>query len=252
MFWSKKKKLPITQEDKEWTEEALIFIKDSFGEDCIKSIGTILPTKEYYNIDWRGTEEDALFILEQTKIYMDMEDFEVSLDFFSDSPVHLEDGTVLSSPADINGRWKSNPSVYEVTSDGKAKIYIERGELKNISSLITTISYELSRFIPLGEGRIEDHDEYLNDLIAITYGFGIFLGNNRFSHTIFSNGLDTGWQMSKTGYLPEQVIAYAMAWLSVYRNEDPYWKKFLNPTMLKHFEASIEYIENNKQEIRFQ
>lgn len=252
MFWSKKKKLPITQQDKEWTEEALLFIKDSFGEDCFNSINTILPTKEYYNINFKGNEEDAVFILEQTKIYMDFEDFEVSLDFFSDNPVHLDDGTLLSSPADINGKWKSNPSMFEETSDGKAKIYVERDELKNVTSLIATISYELSNFIPLGEGRIEDHDEYLNDLIAITYGFGIFLGNSCFNHTIISSGLDTGWKMSRTGYLPEQIIAYAMAWLSVYRNEDTQWKKFLNPTMLKHFETSIEYIENNKQEIRFQ
>lgn len=236
MFWSKKKKLPITQEDKEWTEEALLFIKDSFGEDYFKSIGTILPTKEYYNIDFKGTEEDALFILEQTKIYMDITDFNVSLEFFSDSPVYLDDGTLLSTPADINGRWTSATGLYESTEREGVKVYVERNVLKNPVALIATISHELSHYILLGEGRIEHNDEYLTDLVSITYGFGIYLGNNRFSHTAFSNGYVMGWQMSSTGYLPERLIAYAMAWLCIYRNEDTYWKKFLNPTMLKHFE----------------
>jgi hypothetical protein len=60
------------------------------------------------------------------------------------------------------------------------------------------------------------------------------------------NNTHQGWQMKKSGYLPEQVIAYAMAWLANYRNEDVSWKKYLNKTMLKYFDKCFKYLNNQK------
>ena len=86
-------------------------------------------------------------------------------------------------------------------------------------------------------------DEFLTDFTAITYGFGIFIGNSRFQ--FISQGL--GWQSSSQGYLPEQIIAYAMAWLSKERNEKIDYGQFLNKSLKKYFEQSLDWlIENEK------
>lgn len=114
------------------------------------------------------------------------------------------------------------------------------------------MAHELAHYILLGEGRIPENDEYLTDITAVVYGFGIFMGNTRFKHNTFSTNQGSGWEMSRTGYIPEQVIAYAMAWLCVYRNEDPFWKNMLNKSMLKYFEMSLEYIQTHPEKIRFE
>lgn len=251
MFWNKKLKLPVTEEDKEWVEEGLLMLSNEFGTEHFKSLYTILPNKEFYDNDFSGSETDAAFILNQTKIYMDIEADSFELHFFSDDPVEMADGTLLTTPADINGRWESAAGIYEEI-DGVTKIYIKRSKLRDPVGLIATISHELSHHILLGEGRTEINDEYLTDLVAIAYGFGIFLGNSHFSYTTGSNFKGSGWSMSSTGYLPEQVIAYAMAWLCVYRDEEPVWKNLLNKTMLNHFDQSLKFIEKYQDKIRFQ
>lgn len=250
MFWKKKLKLPVTEEDKTWVEDYMLFVRDNFGDEHFRHIVTILPNAEFYNKTFTGTEEDAHFIFNQTKIYMGLDDVDAKLKFFSDQPVLMADGTVLSTPADIHGKWNSAAGYYEET-EGSTTIYIENSELKNPLSLVATIAHELSHYILLGEERIEENDEYLTDLVAIIYGFGIFLGNSRFQHSSYSDSKGSGWQMSSTGYLPEQVIAYAMAWLSVYRDEEPIWKNMLNASMLKYFDLSMEYIKAYPEKVRF-
>lgn len=251
MFWNKKLKLPVTEEDKEWIEEGLLMLSNEFGADHFKSLYTILPNKEFYDNDFTGSETDAEFILNQTKIYMDIADDRFQLEFFSDTPVNMADGTLLSSPADINGKWNSAAGLYEESED-ITRIHIERSQLKNPSALVATMSHELAHHILLGEGRTDVNDEYLTDLVAIVYGFGIFLGNNHFNFTKYSDVKSNGWSMSRTGYLPEQVIAYAMAWLCSYREEEPFWKNLLNATMLKHFDQSIAFIKKYPEKIKFE
>ncbi|AWH74414.1 hypothetical protein DCS32_09655 [Dokdonia sp. Dokd-P16] len=239
MFWNKKKKLPITTEDKVWVDSELNWLRTEFGEEHFMEIKTVTPTTDFYNRKFKGTEEDAEFILARTMELMNILDVEIKLNFFSDQPVEMDDGTILTSPADISGGWKSASGIYEQT-ENETIISIERGQLKNPISLIATISHELSHQILLGESRIEENDEFLTDFTSIVYGFGIFIGNSRFQFT--SEGF--GWQSSSQGYLPEQVIAYAMAWLSKERNENTDYDKYLNKSLHKFFNQSLEYLKD--------
>jgi hypothetical protein len=245
MFWNKKKKLPITIDDKEWIENSLLFLRRNFGTAHFDNLKTITPTKNYYNINFKGNEEDAEFILKRTMEIMSIEDSKINLIFFSDQPIEMLDGTIVSTPADIDGSWMSTAGIYEEKNDEKT-IYIERSQLKNTISLIATISHELSHLILLGENRIEENDEYLTDLTAIAYGFGIFIGNSKFQHTTFQNSGNFGWQMTSQGYLPEQIIAYSMVWLSKFRNETTEYKQYLNKSMTKYFIQSEEYLHSEK------
>ena len=245
MFWKKKIKSPITIEDEEWLREDMKWLKEVLSEPHFSQIKTVTPTKDFYNRDFTGIEEDAEFVLKRTMELMCIKDTQIKLVFFDDSPVFGEDGSILTTPADINGEWKSAAGIYE-ENEGFTNIYIERQQLTNPISLIATISHELSHVILLGEKLVDYNDEFLTDLMAITYGFGIFLGNSRFQFSQYSNGTIMGWQTSSQGYLPEQIIAFFMALLSIERKENINFKKFLNKTMLKLFDKSYEYILNKK------
>jgi len=250
MLWNKAG-LPVTTEDKEWVEEALLFLIDNFGKEYFMSLETVLPNKRYYDHTFTGTEEDAFFVLNQTKIYMNVEE-EILLKFFSHSPVEMADGNLLTTPSDnIHGSWDSAVGTYEYDSI-KPAILIERNQLKDTQSLIAIIAYELSYHINLGEGYPEEEDGYITELATIAYGFGIFMGNSRFTSNTFATVNGSGWQTSSKGYLPEQMIAYAMAWLSVHRNEEPVWKDMLSADMLKYFNQSLRYIVKHPEKIRFE
>ena len=241
MLWKKKRKCPVTIDDEEWLNSDLGWLKDLLNEPHFLEIKTVTPTKKFYNRDFTEIEADAQFVLERTKELMCIENEKIELKFFDDSKVEMDDGSVLTTPADINGSWESATGFYE-EKENNTIIYIERQQLKNPISLIATIAHELSHAILLGEKIIEENDEHLTDLMAITYGFGIFLGNSRFTFSQFNKGGMLGWESSSQGYLPEQVIAFSMAWLSLKRNENVDYKKFLNKTMLKYFNQSYNYL----------
>ena len=245
MFWNRKKKLPISEEDKIWIDEDLNWIKNEFGLDHFMEIRTVTPTKNFYERDFDGTFNDAEFILERTKELMNIQNVDMRLEFFMDSLVEMADGTMLTTPADINGRWESASGTYENTED-RTIISIETGQLKHPISLIATISHELAHHILLGENRIEENDEFLTDLTAITYGFGIFIGNSRFNFSSYNTNGGYGWESSSQGYLPEQIIAYAMAWLSKERNERTDYNQFLKKSIKKYFDQSYEWLLENE------
>ncbi|WP_442267396.1 hypothetical protein ACSIGC_06895 [Tenacibaculum sp. ZS6-P6] len=246
MFWNKKKKLPITEEDKIWVDEDLNWLKTEFGHDHFMEIRTITPTKDFYERTFDGTEKDAEFILERTMELMNIQNVDINLEFFSDSPIEMADGTILTTPADLDGSWESASGTYEQTENGTI-ISIEIRQLKNPISLIATISHELAHQILLGEKRIEENDEYLTDLTAIVYGFGIFIGNSQFNFSSFSTNGGFGWQSSSQGYLPQQIIAYSMAWLSKNRNEKTDYSQYLNKSMKKYFDQSFEWLIENER-----
>lgn len=148
MFWKKKKNLPVTIEDKEWIEESFLSLRQNFGLEHFDNLKTITPTKEFYNTTFKGNEEDAEFILKRTIELMSIEDKDVILKYFSDEQVEMDDGTVLTTPADLNGNWESAAGFYEETSN-HITIYIERKQLKDTISLIATIAHELSHLILL-------------------------------------------------------------------------------------------------------
>lgn len=106
--------------------------------------------------------------------------------------------------------------------------------------MIATISHELSHEVLLGEGWIKENDEFLTDLTALFYGFGIFLGNSQF---VFSNN-ESGWESKSQGYLPKQIIAYATAWLSYERKEDMFFVKYFDKSLQKLFNQSLQYIKS--------
>jgi hypothetical protein len=245
MFWKKKNKPPVTKNDQNWLDENLSWLREVFTEEHFQSIKTVTLTKDFFNRNFDGSKEDAYFILNRIKELMRIENDNIILEFYNDSPVVLDDGSVLSTPSEnIDGSWQAASGTYEQDENDNIILSLEEGQLKDTVSLIATISHELAHEILLGEGWLEKNDEYLTDLTAVFYGFGIFIGNSKFKFSSFNSGIESGWESQAQGYLPLQLIAYATAWLSVGRNENVTYEEFLNPSLKKYFIQSLNFLNS--------
>ncbi len=245
MFWKRKPELPITLEDQLWVEESLTFLKESLGRASLLKISTVTPTKDFFNLDFNGSEADAQLVFERCLDIMNISREKVLLEFYSEENRYLDDGTLLSTSADSMGRSSKAAGTFQ-KKGGKAIIRIEKGQLKNLEDLIATISHELAHEKLLGEHRILENDEYLTDLTAIAFGFGIFIANAKFQFQSGQGG-GFGWRIQSQGYLPEQISAYAMASLSLKKNEDVEdYKDYLDKSVQKYFERSLAYLESNQ------
>lgn len=57
----------------------------------------------------------------------------------------------------------------------------------------------------------DDERECLTDLTAVYLGFGVFLANTRFTFETMQSGSLQGWRWSRSGYLPETDLIFALA-----------------------------------------
>jgi hypothetical protein len=252
IFSRKKDSLPVTYNDKQWVEQSLIFLAELFDPVYFKSLTTITPDKKYFDHDFKGTEDDAEFILEKVASIMNVKPWEITLMYFSEQPNEFSEGIAATPSENLEGSWKGRESELVNKSFGDKEIWINLAQMNDPIGLIATISTELSKYKLISEHAMEDDINSLAHFTAIVFGFGIFKGNDYFKFTQWQGSTHHGWQMKKRGGLPEPIIAYAMAWLAHYRNQDIDWKHYLNKTVRKYFEQSYQYISNNKGAIRWE
>jgi len=247
MFFGKPKPT-VTPDDKDWVEEAFLWLEQQYGQEFLKKVQTIEPTKEFFPLDFKGTAENAEQLTKMICDYMQINDAKIELYYFSDKPLELTEGIVTE-------RAKKGPGhalgMYSEKSD-KFSIGIELGVLKDPINLIATLAHELSHLILLGEGRLEENDEELTDLNTIAMGFGIFTANSTFKFEQWRGTSHQGWQASRQGYIPEQVSAYGLALLANYqRTEKLNWTQYLNSAIRKMFNKNMEYLRTTTDEIKF-
>ena len=241
MFWKKKPKCPITIEDKEWIEAHLDWINKKVVR--IEKQPIILPEKEFFDWDFKGDEKDAEFVLRQIGTYCKINTNRINLDFYSEESVELARGMVTKKEegAGTAGLYKQK--------GGKASILIEVQQLKKPDALIATMVHELSHYVLMKQKRVYlpgAENEWLTDLLAIAYGFGIFIGNAKLEFNQWQSGDGWGgWQYSSQGYLPQQITAYAMAAIEIRRSaEIPSWIKYLKNDFRRDFKRSMQYLQS--------
>ncbi|HVV55841.1 MAG TPA: hypothetical protein VHC47_10970 [Mucilaginibacter sp.] len=243
---------PVTINDKMWIEQSLLFLAELFEPVFFNSLTTITPDKEYFDRDFDGTEDDAEFILKKVSSIMSIKPWEIKLMYFSEQPGDFSEGIANTPSEKLKGSWTSRESELVNKAFGDKEIWIDLAQIGDPIGLIVTISNELSKYKLISEYAIGDDVNNLAHLTAIVFGFGIFKGNDHFKFTQWQGNTHHGWRMQKRGGPPEPVIAYSMAWLAHYRKEDISWKLYLNKTMQKYFERSYNYIEKNKDKIKWE
>lgn len=242
MFWKRKPKCPVTPEDREWIDHKLDWIDQHIVQ--LQQQPTILPTKEFFDLEFTGTEEDADFILLQLGKYFKVDTSRIILDFYIQKAQGSEKGMMIKNE-------DGGAAGLYIQQKGKFQIMIEMQQLNNPASLIATIAHELSHYVLIGQKGIYlpgEENEWLTDLLAIAYGFGVFLGNTKFTFQQWQSGDGWGgWSSSATGYLPQQVIAYALASIEFRKgNESPMWINFLKDSFKSDFRKSMLFLIENQ------
>ncbi|MDJ1502710.1 hypothetical protein [Xanthocytophaga agilis] len=239
MFWKKKQELscPVTPEDKEWIENNLDWLDRNLVE--LANFPTILPTKDFFDWTFTGKQDDAFYVLARIGELCSVNVSHIQLDFINDQ-LDFGNGLLTAIEKGENGIG----GLYFGDEDGEA-ITIEKKQLDNPASLIAVMAHELSHHVLIGLHDIgysdEKENEYLTDLTAIAYGFGIFLSSNATVYEVSSSH----WRIGKQGYLPPQVIAYAMAVIHYFKGEikiTPSWIEHLDKKTKKYFLQSLDYV----------
>jgi hypothetical protein len=242
-LWKRKIKCPINQEDKDWVIDQLNWIDQNIVK--LDQQKTILPTKSFFDRKFDGSEDDAHFVLTQLGQYFRVDTKNIDLNFYSEKSIELDRGLITQKE-----EGSGTAGLYSQREKG-ISISIEIQQLSNLTSLIATIGHELCHYVLIGVYDIYiegDENEWLTDLLAIAFGLGIFLGNSKFNFNQFQSGDGWGgWSYSIQGYLPQQIIAFAMAeidhrkGLTLVEHIDYMKKDFRND-----YNKSSKYLRQNK------
>ncbi|MEO1448754.1 MAG: hypothetical protein AAFV07_04455 [Bacteroidota bacterium] len=247
-----KLKPPVTQADKEWLEEAFLWIEKEFGAEFLKTVEIITPTPRYFPGEYQGREEDGEFYFQKVCEYMKVPLMRVSFGYYSEQRQEFQPGQFTSLSPGLTDQFQGSAGLYMKRGNARQRIEVEIGELKDPEGLISTIAHELAHVKLLGEERIHENDEPLTDLVAVAFGFGIFMGNSVFHFSQWQTGEYQGWETRRKGYLPEQMIAYSLALMVNYQGKETVdWEKFLNKSMRQYFRKSLKYIRKYPEEVGF-
>ena len=248
MFFSKPKPT-VTPEDEAWINEAFLWFEKEYGRAYLNQFPVFTPTREFFDIDYQGTEDNAYEVLDILCHYMDIRDVKLALHFFDAGPQEFSDESVIAQIDNEGGQTALG--TYSVNEEHTVEIGIDIGMLGDFQGLVATMVHELSHLVLLGEGRLEENDEPLTDLNCIAMGFGIFMCNDIFQEKRWSGVAYSGWQMNTRGYIPEQVATYALALLQAYKGGDDSWKQYLKKSVRKMYQRNLHYLEATRQDNPF-
>lgn len=235
---------PITPDDRRWIENSFAWFGEQLSGDIVRQRPVILPTGEFfprkYVPDWDGVEE----LLERVCRWMEIDRGSILLDIYAEDEVpHYGFGTHRSDgPAgqlgwdDLTRRWVVSIN-QDMTDDPMA--------------VVAVLAHESAHIHLFGAGRVdpevdEDH-EPLTDLLAIYYGFGVFVGNAAFRSDQIDHGCVATWSARRVGYLPEPMIGYALALTALAKQQkEPDWVEYLAYGVRKPFEKSLAYLLDQK------
>lgn len=189
-MWPFKPRIPITPEDIEWTEVNILWLKEQFGQ--LPNIITL--SKDNFPFEFHGREVDIKqfldFVCTQMRVPVD----NLDLRFFD--PMPLIDGIRMEVEEDLP------EGIYYQKENGRQVIEFNNEQLVNLTSVTATIAHEVAHIKLMTLGDPEEDEEFLTDLTAIYFGFGIFIANSTFSFDQWQDDYHQKWSMKKTGYLP--------------------------------------------------
>jgi hypothetical protein len=186
-------------------------------------------------------EEYAHFIFEKLAQFLKVDSSRINLLFFDEDDPNLE--TWIVEYVETGSR----PVGFYVQNEEGYFILVEYKQLQAPAALIGTLAHELCHYVLIGEKGLlmeGEENEWLTDLLAISYGFGIFIGNLRFGYSSALSTWDRSsyWVFHMQGYLPQQITAYALAKIEMDRNDFwPEWMDFLQGDFKIDFQRSMQF-----------
>ena len=247
LFKKKNNYEPLDYELRKYFENNILCLKEIFSEIPLENRKVFLPITSDFPVKSNGSIESAIEVLIIVAEAMQINPNEIEIDFYEEGVTALSNtrnsSIILEND---NESGLSSGQYHGKNENGKYEISVNVNNLNNPEALIATIAHELCHIKLLGENNIEVNDEYLTDLTAVFFGFGIFMANASFQFYQEENG----WGYNTVGYLKHDEWAYSLALFAFLRNEDnPEWQNFLNPTVRKELKKCLAYMTENNEEI---
>ena len=244
--WLFEPKLPVSPEEREWVDSSLDWLLETFGEERFQQVTVVLPTPEFFPQEWDGTPACARIALKQVCRYMRVDPERIELRFFEEGlPAEVRRALPL---------WEERTSgaagLYQEGRKQKVIISINREQLREPESLIATLAHELGHVLLLADGKISPTAadmEPMTDLITVFLGMGIFTANSAIQYRTFTDVQESGWSISRQGYLSEELWAYALARFTRMQGEPrPGWIKHLTVNVRAYMKESLRYLDRGE------
>jgi tetratricopeptide (TPR) repeat protein len=238
-LFSKKTYQPtLTLEDKEWVEKNIIWFIEVFGLDRLKEQPFIAPTTENFPYSDPKDTEQFQKLFEQLCKYWDLNPNEIIVKFFDD--FKSKQWTEWVRPQSKFNEPSGLYSQIYTTDEKRFSIQLAKSNLEHPQLLIAVIAHELAHVKLLGGNYINRNDadmEPLTDLASIFFGFGVFVANSVQTTDIY-------W-ISRSGYLPSQLISYANALICYITKCDiKNYESVLNRNTIDLFKKDFEFLNN--------
>jgi hypothetical protein len=242
-------KLPITEEDRLWVEDAFHRLCKCLGRERMLHCRVILPQAEDFPDPYDKSEESLELMFQRICEYMQVDHESVELEVFADETSEL---------SRLLPYWKGDQGgcagVYFHPEDETKKmvVAIRQSKLEDPMVAVATLAHELGHVILLGGGLI-DHDaedmEPLTDLATVFLGLGDFNANCAARFQQWQDERKQGWSMQRLGYLPEEVYGYALARFAHERGErKPEWARHLSTNVRAYFKGAVDWIEKRERQ----
>ncbi len=225
MFGWSTPKCPVEPDVRAWVDDRMRWLVGQFGWEMLIESEIILPVPEHFPAPYDGSKEAIRELFEQVCEYMNVDQEKIDLKLYSER----RDARSALGHYSTAG----TAGLYEAGKE-RTTIWLESSNVNDPASVVATLAHELSHVHLLGGGRISreelDH-EPLTDLAAIFFGMGVFTANSSLRDRATDYGNWSHWSISRTGYLVDAVLGYALALFAFVRDEmSPSWARFLRPT----------------------
>ncbi len=224
---------PIDPDLVEWIDEKLQWISTNLFDPLEKPIITL---EDYADWEYMADLEDAEFVLSRTLALMDTPIEDNVLLYFMQSEL-------------ASGQYHTDTTQHYIG--------IELRMLWRPIWLIDVMAHELCHYQLIGRRQeMPEFDELLTDLLVVAYGFGLLKGNESFVNEqevgIQGNMSYLQWRVGRRGYLPREMIAFALALIEHRRSGGlPEWYEEIQPEWRAIFKQSMEYIAHFSDHFKF-
>lgn len=241
---------PVGEEDKQWIEEAMLWLVDQFGSEVLCQAEVILPTEEYFPDKYLGTQISVEKVVWRVCEYMGVEPSTIRVQIYAEQRDVLPEGSPLYHG--VRRQHAGTAGMYRTAGRSKMGrrggiVAIEASKLKDPPSVVATAAHELGHHI-LSERKLPRDAlrlEYLTDLVPVFLGLGILTSNVAFQFSQWQRANAHGWEASRQGYLSEEMYGYALACFAWMRGEEkPEWSKYLTLNIRTYFKRGLKYLQD--------
>ena len=238
-----KPKLLVTPDDKVWIESNFEWMMHQYGVKPLLRVPITTaqgPFSRYHN----RIAESLQYYMEEVCVYMDVDPDDVALHVYS-----AGDQGELDGPVRINfeGGYTMGEYHHRNNLTGKYDIHINQTITDKIQAVIATMAHEIGHVKLLGEYRTTANDEmheYVTDLTAIYFGFGIVMANTVHTRETWTDNKGySGWSIGKSGYLPMELRTHALAVQAYLQGQKaPAWTDALDKGPRKMFQQALAWL----------